>query len=328
MDNLTHTLTGLMMARVGLGRTTERGGSLMLMLAANAPDMDALFGLPGSTAYIEYHRGFLHSLTCAPLLAVLPLLVSRWVRGAAITWQTYLACVLGVLSHLALDFTNVYGIRLLLPFSSRWLHLDITDVVDPWIWLILLLALAAPSLSDLVSSAISGRTSLGPRRGWAWFALIVLLSYDGFRFAAHQRAIAVMSAYNYGGDDAPHIYAMPEGPRLLANPLEWRGVIETSDEVLNVPVSLTGDFDPGRGEVDYPAPDSPAIEAVKKTHPFQVFLNFNQLPFWKVTPVEEGTLVQLIDLRFGTPRQGSFATVSAVVAPDGSVRGAGFGRSR
>ena len=48
MDNLTHTLTGLMMARAGLAKPGQRGGALMIMLAANAPDMDVLWsGLPG-----------------------------------------------------------------------------------------------------------------------------------------------------------------------------------------------------------------------------------------------------------------------------------------
>ena len=42
MDNVTHTLTGLMLARAGLGKSTQRGGALMLMLAANVPDIDVL----------------------------------------------------------------------------------------------------------------------------------------------------------------------------------------------------------------------------------------------------------------------------------------------
>src|SRR6202050_4853835 len=122
MDTITLTLTGLMLARAGLGRTTPRGGALMMMLAANAPDLDVFLGLPGGLAYMEYHRGYAHSLVLAPAMAVIPLLLARWIRGASINWLSYLACLLGALSHLALDLTNVYGVRLLLPFSSRWLH--------------------------------------------------------------------------------------------------------------------------------------------------------------------------------------------------------------
>ncbi len=325
MDNITHTLTGLMMARAGLGRTTPRGGSLMMMLAANVPDLDVFLGLPGGLAYMEFHRGYAHSLLLAPAMAVIPLLLARWIRGASLNWLSYLACVLGVLSHLALDLTNVYGIRLLLPFSSRWLHLDITNIIDPWILLIFAIAIAAPALSGLVNSEIRGGNpggaSQGSKRAWAWVALVALLGYEGFRYAAHQRAIAVVSAYQYGGDSTPRVWAMPDG----VSPLRWRGIVETSDSVLDVPVDLTADYDPALGKVAYPPPESPALDAARASVPFQAFMRFNQLPFWRVTPVDDLVRVDLIDLRFGTPWQPGFAVASALVTPDGHIREARFG---
>jgi inner membrane protein len=321
MDNITHTLTGLMMARAGLGRTTPRGGTLMMMLAANVPDIDVVFGLPGGLAYMEYHRGYAHSLLLAPVMALIPLLLARWIRGASINWLSYLACVLGVLSHLALDLTNVYGVRLLLPFSSRWLHLDITNIIDPWILLIFLIAVAAPALSGLVNSEIRGRKSEGPKRAWAWVALVALLGYEGFRFTAHDLAIAMMRGGQYGGDPAPRIWALPEG----INPLRWRGIVETRNVVLEAPVDIAGDFDPGLGRIAYPAPESPALDAARATKPFQAFASFNQLPFWRVTQMDDLVRVDLIDLRFGTPWQPGFAVATALVTPDGRVREARFG---
>lgn len=326
MDNITHTLTGLMMARAGLGFSNKsqpknRGGSLMMMLAANAPDLDAVSFFFGGLAYMKYHRGYAHSLLFAPVMALIALLLARWIRGTWLSWRNYLACVLGVLSHLALDWTNVYGIRLFLPFSSRWLHLDITNIIDPWILLIFVIALAAPALSGLVTSEIGGRKSERPKQVWAWVALVALVGYEGFRFTSHDRAIAVMSAHQYGGDSVPHIWAMPDG----VSPLRWRGIVETTDSVLDVPVDLTGEFDPAAGRVSYPAPPSPALDAARATPPFQAFLRFNQLPFWRVTPEDDLVRVELIDLRFGTPWQPGFAVASALVTPDGHVREAHFG---
>ena len=75
MDNLTHTLTGLMMARAGLGRTTERGGALMMMLAANAPDIDVVVRPARQPPLPGVHRGYTHSLLMAPVMAVIPLLL-------------------------------------------------------------------------------------------------------------------------------------------------------------------------------------------------------------------------------------------------------------
>jgi inner membrane protein len=321
MDNLTHSLTGLMMARAGLGRTSVRGGTLMLVLAANAPDLDGLSLFRGGFAYMHYHRGLLHSFAMTPVMALLALLVAHWIRGASIAWRTWFACLLGVLSHVLLDFTNVYGIRMFLPFSSRMPHLDTVELIDAWILLIFAIALIAPALAGMVTSEIRGAKSTGPKLAWAVFALIALLGYEGFRYAAHQRAIAVIGERIYDGEPARLIEAFPSG----SDPLRWRGVIETSQSVRNVPVLLTQEYDPTQGEVDYPAPESPAINAARATQPFQVFLKFNQLPFWKVTPLTDATLVQLIDMRFGTPRRPGFASVSAVVGENGRVRDASVG---
>jgi inner membrane protein len=314
MDNLTHSLTGLMLARAGLGRTTDRGGTLMLVLAANAPDLDGLALFGGNGAYLDYHRGIMHSLALSPAMAVLPLLLAKWIRGASITWKTWVACWIGILSHLMLDFTNVYGIRLLLPFSKRMPHLDLTEIIDPWILLIFAIALAAPALAGMVTAEIGGAKSSKPKLAWAIFALVGLLGYEGFRFAAHQRAIAVMGARTY---DSPvtRIAAMPNG----SNPLRWRGVVETGAEVLTIPVLLSEEFDPGQAEIDYPAPDSPALETARAAPQMQPQVRFDQLPFWSVTPVEGGTVVHLVDLRFGTPRQRGWFSAAVFITDLGRV---------
>jgi membrane-bound metal-dependent hydrolase YbcI (DUF457 family) len=52
-------------------------------------------------------------------------------RFSLTTLFTYLGCVVAVLSHLLLDWTNVYGVRLMLPFSAKWYRLDSTDIIDP-----------------------------------------------------------------------------------------------------------------------------------------------------------------------------------------------------
>src|SRR5262249_43807943 len=158
----------------------------------------------------------------------IPLFLARWIAKSSINWQSYLACLIGVLSHLALDFTNVYGVRLLLPFSSRWLHLDWTDIIDPWMLMATLVAIAVPPLAALVSTDIGGKKVTGPKRGWAQIALIAIVCYLGFRFASHQRALAVMGARLYGGVTTPRVPAIPD----RIDPLRWRGVVETEDFVL------------------------------------------------------------------------------------------------
>ena len=70
------------------------------------------------------------------LVAVARMRLFRVVRAGLLMPVLALA-YLGVLSHVFLDFLNPYGIRLLMPFDSRWLYGDALFIIDPWLWLIL-----------------------------------------------------------------------------------------------------------------------------------------------------------------------------------------------
>jgi len=314
------------MAQSGIDRKVAQAAPLMI-IAANIPDIDVVSLIRGPLNYLEWHRSYTHTLAFAPLMALIPPLILLY--RVRISGWAYVFSLLGVLSHLVLDWTNVYGIRMLLPFSARWLRLDITDVVDPWILLTLILAVGAPWFVKLISSEIASKTSPGPKRGWAWFALLVLLGYEAGRFTAHERALGVMGAHLYNPTDtgtdnsdgtvARRLTAIPS----RGNPWRWRGVVEGDGFVSIVPVDLTADFDPRAGRVSYPAPESPVIEAAQRTFAFQVFGRFNQLPFWKTTRVADGTLVELIDLRFGTPEHPGFEA-RGVVNAGGELRNPSF----
>ncbi|MCU1335371.1 MAG: rane-bound metal-dependent hydrolase [Bryobacterales bacterium] len=315
MDNVTHTLVGLMLSRAGLNRG-EKGTPLMLMLAANAPDMDTYPFFTDSLTYLQVHRSYPHSFAFAPLVALVPLLLVKLftrTRVTGVTLATYGGCLVAVLSHLLLDWTNVYGVRFLLPFDAKWYRLDTTNIIDPVILGLLLASLAMPALIGLVSSEIAGRKSAGPKRGWAWFALVALLVYDAGRWMAHEHAISLIDAHYYKGAPARRISVVPDNLGF-----RWRGIVEGEGFVYEVPVSLMGDFDPAGGHTDYPAISSPAIDAARTTRTFQVFENFDQLPFWSLLPVDDTVRVELLDLRFGSVRNPRFEAV-AFVEPDNRV---------
>src|SRR5947207_3461393 len=59
MDNVTHTLFALTLARTPLGRG-GRGATAALVLASNAPDVDIVAMLGGSANYLAWHRGPTH----------------------------------------------------------------------------------------------------------------------------------------------------------------------------------------------------------------------------------------------------------------------------
>jgi len=283
------------MSRAGLNRLTPHATAILL-LAANVPDIDVASAAWGSLAYLNYHRHLTHALVVAPLMAILPLLIVRLFAPKAMRWwQAYLMSLAGVLSHLALDLTNVYGVRPLLPFSARWFRLDITHVIDPWILGALILAVSATALSGLIGSEIGEKRR--PGRVAATLALAFLLLYDGARAVLHQRALSILDSRVYSRSSPKRVAAFPRE----FNPFAWRGVVESGSSYLRFNVDVEGNFDPtDYHEVLYPQ-DGESIRSARETQVFRDFLAFSQFPAWTVTPVTEppnGFRVEATDLRF------------------------------
>lgn len=310
MDPLTHSVTGLLLGRAGLNRWLPQS-PWVLLLAANAPDVDVVTAAGGSLSYLDYHRHLTHSLIALPLLAFLPVVLVRAFTHKPYAWKrAYGVSLAGVASHLALDYTNVYGVRFALPFSSRWFRLDSTSVVDFWIWAALFIALAAPLLARLVNLEIGASAhAKSGGRGFAVFALSFLLFYNCARMVLHERAVATLESRIYGGGPLLRVAAVP-GP---ANPFRWRGLVETPALYKVYDLNLLDEFDPARGNTYYKPAPGPAMAAAGRTRVFRDFLRFAQYPIWRVLPVsapENGTAVQAMDLRFGTPAQPGFVATA------------------
>ncbi len=279
----------------------------------------------GSLTYLEHHRGITHSFAFAPILALLVVVVVLLVRPRKIDWKRswwrmWIAAGAGILTHLLLDWTNVYGIRLMLPFSNGWQRLDITNVVDIWIWLILAMAFVVPFISKLVSSEIGAQAS--PGRGPAWFALLLLLAYEGGRFQLHDRAVQILDSRVYEGSAPGRVIALPDP----VNPLRWTGLVESADFWSIQKVNLATDFDPAAGRLLYKPDPSPMLEAARKTPTVQRFLSFSQAPYWQLIPApepEKGTKVEVVDLRFGSPPDPRFVA-EAILDEYGKVLSEGF----
>lgn len=323
MDNITHTLTGLMMSRAG-GDRLPRYAAPVMMLAANVPDVDVISGAFGTLTYLDIHRGHTHAIAFLPLMALPPLLIVKPFAKESFRWlPLYVLSLLAVASHLALDWTNVYAIRLLLPFSDRWLRADITHVVDAWILLALGLAIAAPWLSRLVSSEIGAPKTRG--RGSAIVALLFLLAYDAVRWVSHDRAIEMLNSRMYEGQAPLRVAAFPNA----FWPFTWTGYTETAQAVGLHRVDVLGSFDPTLGDFHFKPEASPVIEAARRDPEFQRYLNFAQFPFWRLTPLPEeagSVQVEVMDLRFAPPGSPAFV-IRAVVDGQGRVRDPKFSMS-
>ena len=299
MDNLTHTAAGLFLSRAGLNRWTPQA-SAILMLAANAPDVDVVSAAGGAVGYLHYHRHLTHSLIAMPAMAMLCVLLVRAVSQKPVRWWgAFAAATIGVASHLLLDYTNGYGIRLLLPFSPVYYRLEWMNVVDLWIWAAFLLAIAAPFLARLVGSEIASgaRRAAYPGRGWPIFALAFATLYIGARGVLHARAIGELDSRIYQDEEPLRVAAVPGA----ANPLRWRGIVETRDSYALMDLDLAGPFDPALARIVHKPETDPAMDAAMRTETFQVFLRFAEFPEWSIAPDEErenAKVASATDMRF------------------------------
>lgn len=187
MDNLTHSLVGAVIAQTGLKKKT--GLALpALVVGANIPDVDAacFFWLEGME-HVGFRRGITHG---PPAMVLLPLVLAgalwwfdRWQdkRGKRpegrlpvhFGWL-YALSLLGCLTHPALDWLNVYGVRFFEPFSSVWSYGDTLFIIDVWLWALLI---------GSVWWAYIREKRGGDQRPIARTAIVIALAYIGLNGA-------------------------------------------------------------------------------------------------------------------------------------------------
>jgi inner membrane protein len=147
MDNLTHSLVGLVAAKSGLERLSPAATPLCI-LAANSPDSDLVVLLFSDRwTFLHHHRGITHAIVGVLFLAVLlpavfygvdRLLAKLRHRPPRIKFGgLLLASLIVSATHPLLDWTNNYGIRFLLPWNTGWSYGDLVFIVDPFIWFVL-----------------------------------------------------------------------------------------------------------------------------------------------------------------------------------------------
>jgi inner membrane protein len=83
MEPITHFLTGACIGRAGFNRKTAYA-TLAAVLAAEAADLDVVWGLAGPVEGLKHHRGITHTFVAVPVVAAAAVgvvwLVDRWAR--------------------------------------------------------------------------------------------------------------------------------------------------------------------------------------------------------------------------------------------------------
>lgn len=174
MDNITHSLAGLLLAGAATEWRTRRAegrgadvqgfarvAALTGVIGANLPDADVLWGavLQGAGVYDDllsllHHRGYTHTLLAAMLFIPALWATAMWWRGRqqrdTLTSRTARRedsrallglSIIATLSHVTLDFTNDYGVHPFSPFVNAWAYGDSVFIIEPWLWVVAIVML-------------------------------------------------------------------------------------------------------------------------------------------------------------------------------------------
>jgi inner membrane protein len=310
MDPITHLMTGVCLARAGFNRKAAYA-TVAMTFAAEVPDLDVLWSIGGPVAAFQHHRGWTHTFLGIPFEAAIVVGAvwlfhrSRTRRAASkplkapIRWGLlYCLSLIALLSHLLLDWTNNYGLRPFFPFNPRWYAGSFAFIFEPVLFLILLIALIAPSLFGLVSSEVGARRPAFRGQGWAIAALLAIAALWTVRYVEHQKAIQLAQTADYNGAPVLRVAADP----YPINPFRWQTVVETpqfyqisSADTFNNTIA-TNDH----GQIIYKPPTTLATLVAKRSWLGEVYLDWSQYPVVTETDTDPDglTAVSFRDLRF------------------------------
>jgi len=351
LDNVTHSLFAVTLARTALGRA-GRGTLAALVVASNIPDIDIVATARGGVNYLRWHRGPTHG----------PLgIVSLGFAAAAVVWLAYrivdrrgrppdappdapfhmlvVLGMIGVVLHILMDLPTSYGTRVLSPFDWHWFAVDWMPIVDVYLLMVLVAMLGF------------GRPSAEMHRRKAAIALVFMAANYGVRGVAHHEAL-VLAPRLFGPTlprpcepqeaagglidrwprPQPDTAGLEPGRRCLmeiaampsyTSPFRWRIVARMSNayEIHDVDLLDARFRDPDtrndafwRTSLRYPNQWTPVVDKAAEAVTAQVFLGFSRFPAARIATDAQGTAsVRWNDIRF----------VGGVLALDQPVRAPG-----
>lgn len=228
MDSLTHLLLGHTMGSAATGAGADAAAYWGALVGNSLPDIDVPIGYALRRGW-AFHRK--HSHTIPGILALSALaagVISRIFPGAP-PLATFGWTLLGATVHVALDCLNVWGARILWPFSNQQVGWALLFIIDPYIL----------GIHGLAAIAAPTGARWAPATAW-----VATLLYIALRLALRTAARR----------------ALPEGARRTLFPLfgrinQWRYVAESADAIEMGTVTAI------------PARRTPAEQLPKERHP-------------------------------------------------------------
>src|SRR5260370_1208388 len=152
------------------------GAYVASVFASNAPDLDFVYAriTEPPLGYLLHHRGPSHTV---PVGFVIGVLTAAIVVAAAQRWRVgwtgadhlgiiVLSCLAPIV-HVAMDFSNNYGVHPFWPAYSGWIYGDAVFIVEPFFWAVSIPSLAFAARSRSARLALVTMLVLGVALCWA-----------------------------------------------------------------------------------------------------------------------------------------------------------------
>ncbi len=294
MDNLTHSLTGALAAKIietvkptAASEPKEKRKVFWLLVAsANFPDIDVALGFLGDPIFsISHHRGITHSLLFAPVLALFPAALFYFWGKLKNFKMLWLLAWIGILIHIFFDVITPFGTQLLAPFSSARYALDWMFIVDPFFTGILVLTLL---LGKRIISYRSYRKQI--ILGGGIFAVL----YLSVEMINHRLAYKRMEeALRREGITATKISTLPQPLSIF----RWMGMAQTEREVVQTFFSLF-DNESTLQLTKYENANDEFVARVLQTEEAKWYKTFARHPWIRSEQQGDRHVVELHDLQF------------------------------
>ena len=269
------------LSRAGLNKRTALATST-LVIANNLPDIDVgVFAT--STLAMSFRRGWTHGVLAQATLPIVltgaMLLYDRYRQKASPgdrvnAGQILLLSYIGVLLHVFMDFTNSYGVRLLMPFSDRWFYGDALYIVDPWLYLVL-----------GVGWLLAKRNPRAARIGVALAAIYVVAMLASNLIARREVANGIVRA---GRPAETRFMVTP----VVVNPFRREVVIDFGDryEKGNLWFDPMPHFRPAGFGIDKGF-ELPEVQQALQSPLTRSYLRWSRFPFIQVNPADGSVLI-------------------------------------
>ncbi|WP_019123834.1 metal-dependent hydrolase [Brevibacillus massiliensis] len=281
MDTATHFAMGFGLAALAhldpvVATAPGLAEAVMLgtVIGSQAPDLDGLTRLLGSSAYIRNHRGVSHSI---PALFLWTTAIFLFIQSfmTQVYWGHLLAWIfLAVCLHVFVDLFNAYGTQGLSPFSKKWIALNWIFIFDPFIF-----------GSHLVGFML---WMAGAHPGQVFMYIYLLIAgYYYLRYRMHKRATeAVVRSLKVEGE-----YTII--PTISLN--QWTFVVKTATRWYVGEVHGTESIILDTFTIK---PENEWVRAAKADKKVKSFLSFTKLAHVEVREQSFGYEVRWFDLRY------------------------------